>query len=262
MSRSFTYRVLAYRTRHWAAIERCRSKEAWKNVHGSPRGRQPGRCELHLCQYIHSYIQDEEWPRQTSGHGFWWFILRGMLLLDLEHCCREQSSGSPEARLVWFLRYVEYHEYWNETNEECRNPEETSAERFADRPAVIAGVLLRVGLFCELWTRTSSSQFVPPIPVMLRLRYIMLLTLLTTICAFAVYLFFWPAHGACQAQVAEKSGKATIQQVRLSEAGLCDLTPRTASPERIGESSRSSGSDCAAPGRDGTADRQMCVTVP
>ena len=23
-------------------------------------------------------------------------ILRGMLLLDLEHCCREQSSGSPE----------------------------------------------------------------------------------------------------------------------------------------------------------------------
>ena len=35
---------------------------------------------------------------------------------------------------------------------------------------------------------------------------------------------------------------------RLSEAGLCDLTPRTASPERIGESSRSSGSDCAAPG--------------
>ena len=36
----------------------------------------------------------------------------------------------------------------------------------------------------------------------------------------------------------------------------------TASPERIGESSRNSGSDCAAPGWDGKADGQMCVTVP
>ena len=44
------------------------------NFHGPPRGRQPGRCELLLCRYIHSDIQDEEWPRQTSGHGFWWFI--------------------------------------------------------------------------------------------------------------------------------------------------------------------------------------------
>ena len=51
-------------------------------------------------------------------------------------------------------------------------------------------------------------------------------------------------------------------KVRLSVAGLCDLTPRTASPKRIGESSRSSGSDCAALGVDGKADGQMCVTIP
>ena len=50
----------------------------------------------------------------------------------------------------------------------------------------------------------------------------------------------WPTHWACQAQGAE--------QGRLSLTGQCDLPPRTASPERIGESSRSSGSDCAAPG--------------
>ena len=42
---------------------------------------------------------------------------------------------------------------------------------------------------------------------------------------------------------------------------LCDLTPRTASPERIGESSRNSGSDCAAPGGNGKAYGQMCVTI-
>ena len=46
---------------------------------------------------------------------------------------------------------------------------------------------------------------------------------------------------------------------RLSEAGLCDLTPRMASPERIGESSGSSGSGCAAPG--GMAQRTgRCVS--
>ena len=48
---------------------------------------------------------------------------------------------------------------------------------------------------------------------------------------------------------------------RLSEAGLCDLTPRTASPERIGESSRSSGSDCAAPGRDMAKRTGRCVSL-
>ena len=50
----------------------------------------------------------------------------------------------------------------------------------------------------------------------------------------------WPTHWAWQAQGAE--------QERLSLTGQCDLPPRTASPERIGESSGSSGSDCAAPG--------------
>ena len=187
------------------------------NFHGLPRGRKPGRCELFLCQYIHSDIQDEEWPRQTSGHGFWW----------LSSWCVSSQSWALLSRtkvrisktwLVWFLRYVEYHEYWNETNEECRNPEETSAERFADRLAVIAGVQVRVGFFYELWIRTSSSQFVPPIPIMLRFRHIMLLTLLTIFCAFSVYLFFWPVHEACQTQGTEKNGMATIQQERLSEA--------------------------------------------
>ena len=234
----------------------------WKNVHGSPRGRQPGRCELHLCQYIHSYIQDEEWPRQTSGHGFWWFILRGMLLLDLEHCCREQSSGSPERG--WSGFFV----MWSITNTGTRQTRNAGIQR--KRRLNGSPTALRSSLVSYCASDSSAScglgHFVLTIrttdPVMLRLRYIMLLTLLTTICAFAVYLFFWPAHGACQAQGAEKSGKATIQQGRLSEAGLCDLTPRTASPERIGESSRSSGSDCAAPGGDGTADRQMCVTIP
>ena len=59
----------------------------------------------------------------------------------------------------------------------------------------------------------------------------------------------WPTHGASQAQGAKKSGTATKQQGRfLSLTGQYELPPRTASPERIGESSRSSGSDCAAPG--------------
>ena len=46
---------------------------------------------------------------------------------------------------------------------------------------------------------------------------------------------------------------------RLSEGGPCDLTPRTASPERIGETR-----DPIAPllGGDGKADGQMCVTIP
>ena len=48
----------------------------------------------------------------------------------------------------------------------------------------------------------------------------------------------------------------------LSLTGQYELPPRTASEERIGESSRSSGSDCAAPGGDGEADGQMCVTIP
>ena len=83
-----------------------------------------------------------------------------------------------------------------------------------------------------------------------------------SICEIPVALQTLATHGASQAQGAKKSGTATKQQGRfLSLTGQCDLPPRTASPERMEESSRSSRSDCAAPGGDGPADGQMCVTI-
>ena len=61
--------------------------------------------------------------RQTSGHGLWWFILRGLLLLDLEYCCREQSSGSPERG--WSGFFV----MWSITNTGTRQTRNAGVQR-------------------------------------------------------------------------------------------------------------------------------------
>ena len=132
------------------------ARKAWKNVHGSPRGRQPGRFELHLRQYIHSHIQDEEWPRQTSGHGFWWFILRGMLLLDLEHCCREQCSGSPERG--WSGLFV----LWITTNTGTRQPRNAGIQRKRRRNG--SPTALRSSLVSSCASDSSASCGLGPRP--------------------------------------------------------------------------------------------------
>ena len=95
------------------------------------------------------------------------------------------------------------------------------------------------------------------------LRYLMLLAVLGTIWAFTVFKFpLAVSRSEPGSRSQEKWHGHKTFEGRLSEAGMCDLTPRTASPERIGESSWSSGSGCAAPGGDGPADGQMCVTIP
>ena len=178
MSHSFTYRVLAHRTRHWTAIERGRSKEAWKNFHGPPRGRQPGRYELHLCQYIHSYIQDEEWLRQTSGHGFWWFIFVVCFFSILSIVVENKDRGSPERG--WSGFFV----VWSITNTGTRQTRNAGIQRklllngspTALRSSLVSYCALDSSASCGFGLRPHNSYH---IPIMLRLWHIMLLTLLT-----------------------------------------------------------------------------------
>ena len=123
-SRSFTYRVLAYRARHWVAIEMCRRRHHQeKDTHD----------DLNHT-FASTYTEDEEWPRQTSGHGLWWFILvllsrltgtvravrvflRKDLMTDplaLLEGIPDRALGICRVRLAWPLRHVEHHRLWNE----------------------------------------------------------------------------------------------------------------------------------------------------
>ena len=93
------------------------------------------------------------------------------------------------------------------------------------------------------------------------LRYLMLLALLGTIWAFTVFKFpLAVSRSEPGSRSQEKWHGHKTFEGRLSEAGMCDLTPRTASPERIGESSGSSGSGCAAPGGRTSQRTGRCVS--
>ena len=87
-----------------------------------------------------------------------------------------------------------------------------------------------------------------PCILMWRLRYFELLALLALVWASALYFPLAVSRSVPGSRSQEKWHGHKTFEGRLSEAGLCDLTPRMASPKRIGESSGSSGSSCATPG--------------
>ena len=134
---------------------------------------------------------------------------------------------------------------WNETSEECGILRSIAGTVRRPLCRVIARVLasrapsLRVPLRC-VDSDISPSAFLPLI--------IFWIAVTTRFSSSLERFSFGRLTERARLREARKVARPQNNRGGFPMTGQCDLPPRTASPERSGESSRSSGSDCAAHG--------------